>query len=207
MPEPCADQLAVAVALDMAQWWQPTVGGYLGRVSKTLICEGSPKPRARRPRTISPRSRKATSLYPRRRTAQRHRLASRHAAGSGNRAGVVRAPHASQRVGATMALPALDPVHLAYGHCHVKRTSGRIGGRRDWLHETAGRSALPPSLSRRDHQPRRLAAPRVRPQLAGCRVAAGRARHCRFLMRLSGTGVSVRPEGSRVIRIGYGRGA
>jgi hypothetical protein len=27
------------VALDMAQWWQPTVGGYLGRVSKALICE------------------------------------------------------------------------------------------------------------------------------------------------------------------------
>ena len=39
MREPCADQLAAAVALDMAQWWQPTVGGYLGRVSKTLICE------------------------------------------------------------------------------------------------------------------------------------------------------------------------
>jgi ParB family chromosome partitioning protein len=34
-----ADCLAGAVALDMAQWWQPTVGGYLGRVSKTLICE------------------------------------------------------------------------------------------------------------------------------------------------------------------------
>ena len=39
MREPCADQLAAAVALDMAQWWQPTVAGYLGRVSKTLICE------------------------------------------------------------------------------------------------------------------------------------------------------------------------
>jgi ParB family transcriptional regulator, chromosome partitioning protein len=39
MRERCADQLAAAVALDMAQWWQPTVGGYLGRVSKTLICE------------------------------------------------------------------------------------------------------------------------------------------------------------------------
>ena len=37
--EPCADQLAAAVALDMTQWWQPTVAGYLGRVSKTLICE------------------------------------------------------------------------------------------------------------------------------------------------------------------------
>jgi ParB family chromosome partitioning protein len=32
-------QLAAAVSLDMAQWWQPTVAGYLGRVSKTLICE------------------------------------------------------------------------------------------------------------------------------------------------------------------------
>jgi ParB family chromosome partitioning protein len=39
MREPCADRIAAAVALDMAQWWQPTVGGYLGRVSKTLICE------------------------------------------------------------------------------------------------------------------------------------------------------------------------
>ena len=39
MREPCADQLTAAVALDMTQWWQPTVGGYLGRVSKTLICE------------------------------------------------------------------------------------------------------------------------------------------------------------------------
>jgi ParB family chromosome partitioning protein len=34
-----ADRLAAAVALDMAQWWQPTVAGYLGRVSKPLICE------------------------------------------------------------------------------------------------------------------------------------------------------------------------
>jgi ParB family chromosome partitioning protein len=37
--DPRADQLAAAVALDMAQWWQPTVTGYLGRVSKTLILE------------------------------------------------------------------------------------------------------------------------------------------------------------------------
>ena len=37
--DPRADQLAAAVSLDMAQWWQPTVAGYLGRVSKTLICE------------------------------------------------------------------------------------------------------------------------------------------------------------------------
>ncbi len=37
--EPCADRLAAAVALDMTQWWQPTVPGYLARVSKTLICE------------------------------------------------------------------------------------------------------------------------------------------------------------------------
>ena len=37
--DPRADQIAAAVSLDMAQWWQPTVVGYLGRVSKTLICE------------------------------------------------------------------------------------------------------------------------------------------------------------------------
>jgi len=34
-----ADRLAAAVSLDMAQWWQPTVAGYLGRVSKALILE------------------------------------------------------------------------------------------------------------------------------------------------------------------------
>jgi ParB family transcriptional regulator, chromosome partitioning protein len=34
-----ADRLAAAVALDMAQRWQPTVAGHLGRVSKPLICE------------------------------------------------------------------------------------------------------------------------------------------------------------------------
>jgi ParB family chromosome partitioning protein len=34
-----ADRLAAAVALDMKQWWQPTVAGYLGRVPKTLILE------------------------------------------------------------------------------------------------------------------------------------------------------------------------
>jgi ParB family transcriptional regulator, chromosome partitioning protein len=32
-----ADRLASAVALDMAQWWQPTVAGYFGRVPKPLI--------------------------------------------------------------------------------------------------------------------------------------------------------------------------
>ncbi len=32
-----ADRLASAVALDMAQWWQPTVSGYFGRVPKPLI--------------------------------------------------------------------------------------------------------------------------------------------------------------------------
>jgi ParB family chromosome partitioning protein len=39
MRDVAADQLATALSLDMAQWWQPTVAGYLGRVSKTLICE------------------------------------------------------------------------------------------------------------------------------------------------------------------------
>ena len=33
------DRLSAAVALDMAQWWQPTVAGYLGRVPKPLIIE------------------------------------------------------------------------------------------------------------------------------------------------------------------------
>jgi ParB family transcriptional regulator, chromosome partitioning protein len=33
------DRLASAVALDMTQWWQPSVEGYLGRVPKTLILE------------------------------------------------------------------------------------------------------------------------------------------------------------------------
>jgi ParB family transcriptional regulator, chromosome partitioning protein len=37
--DPRADQLAAAASLDMAQWWQPTAATYLGRVSKTLICE------------------------------------------------------------------------------------------------------------------------------------------------------------------------
>jgi ParB family transcriptional regulator, chromosome partitioning protein len=37
--DPRIDQLATALSLDMAQWWQPTVTGCLGRVSKTLICE------------------------------------------------------------------------------------------------------------------------------------------------------------------------
>jgi ParB family chromosome partitioning protein len=34
-----SDQLATALSLDMAQWWQPTVTGYLGRVPKPLILE------------------------------------------------------------------------------------------------------------------------------------------------------------------------
>jgi len=34
-----ADQLATALSLDMAQWWQPTAGNYLGRVSKQRIVE------------------------------------------------------------------------------------------------------------------------------------------------------------------------
>ena len=34
-----ADRLAAAVALDLAQWWQPTVAGYFGRVPKPLILE------------------------------------------------------------------------------------------------------------------------------------------------------------------------
>jgi ParB family chromosome partitioning protein len=34
-----ADRLATALSLDMAQWWQPTAGNYLGRVSKQRILE------------------------------------------------------------------------------------------------------------------------------------------------------------------------
>jgi len=34
-----ADRLAVALRLDMAQWWQPSVASYLGRVSKPRIYE------------------------------------------------------------------------------------------------------------------------------------------------------------------------
>jgi ParB family chromosome partitioning protein len=34
-----ADQLATALSLDMTQWWQPTAGNYLGRVSKQRILE------------------------------------------------------------------------------------------------------------------------------------------------------------------------
>jgi ParB family chromosome partitioning protein len=34
-----AGRLAVALALDMAQWWQPTAQSYLGRVSKKRILE------------------------------------------------------------------------------------------------------------------------------------------------------------------------
>jgi len=34
-----ADQLAVAINLDMAQWWVPTAASYLGRVTKARILE------------------------------------------------------------------------------------------------------------------------------------------------------------------------
>ncbi len=34
-----ADWLATSLSLDMAQWWQPTAGNYLGRVSKQRILE------------------------------------------------------------------------------------------------------------------------------------------------------------------------
>jgi len=34
-----ADKLATALSLDMAQWWQPAAGNYLGRVSKQRILE------------------------------------------------------------------------------------------------------------------------------------------------------------------------
>jgi hypothetical protein len=44
----------------MAKWWQPTMGGYLGRVSKALICGAVIEAKARRRPTTSPHSRKAT---------------------------------------------------------------------------------------------------------------------------------------------------
>jgi ParB family chromosome partitioning protein len=34
-----ADRLALAVALDMTQWWQPTVASYLRQVPKAMILE------------------------------------------------------------------------------------------------------------------------------------------------------------------------
>jgi nicotinamidase-related amidase len=42
------------------------------------------------------------------------------------------------------------------------------GGRPDWWDDVATRPQLPPSVPGRDHQPRRLAVPRVQPQSAGC---------------------------------------
>ena len=36
---PAADHLAAALSLNMAQWWQPTVTGYFGRVAKPQILE------------------------------------------------------------------------------------------------------------------------------------------------------------------------
>jgi hypothetical protein len=38
----------------MAQWWQPTVTGYLGRVPKTLIIEVVTEDEGKARRTISP---------------------------------------------------------------------------------------------------------------------------------------------------------
>ena len=111
MREPCADQLAAAVALDMAQWWQPTVP----RLSRARLQDADLRGRDRsqgqggggQHRHAQERRHGRTCC----RTAHRHRLASRHAAGrvarrgddtgsglvpgpviagSGNRAGVVR---------------------------------------------------------------------------------------------------------------------
>jgi hypothetical protein len=44
-----SDWLAAAVALEMAQWWQPTAAGYLGRVSKTLIIEAVTEAKGKAP--------------------------------------------------------------------------------------------------------------------------------------------------------------
>jgi hypothetical protein len=74
------DQLATALSLDMAQWWQPTVTGYLGRVSKTLICEAVTEAKGKAAADNIAALKKGHGR-PRRRTARGHRLASRHAAG------------------------------------------------------------------------------------------------------------------------------
>ena len=79
MREPCADQLAAAVALDMAQWWQPTVA----RLSRARLQDAHLRGRHRsqgqggggQHRHAQERRHGRT----RRRIAQRHRLASRHA--------------------------------------------------------------------------------------------------------------------------------
>ncbi|OYV36439.1 MAG: hypothetical protein B7Z80_15560 [Rhodospirillales bacterium 20-64-7] len=44
---PAADHLAAALSLDMAQWWQPTVAGYFGRVSKPQILEAVTEAKSR----------------------------------------------------------------------------------------------------------------------------------------------------------------
>ena len=49
-----ADQLAAALSLDMAQWWQPTAASYLGRVTKARILEAVAKASRRRRRRTSP---------------------------------------------------------------------------------------------------------------------------------------------------------
>ena len=112
-----ADCLATALSLDMAQWWQPTVAGYLGRVSKPLICEAVTEAKGKAAADNIAALKKGDMANPRRRIARGHRLAPRHAAGrieprryrlrrqrrgrycagSGNRAGVVRRASPSSR--------------------------------------------------------------------------------------------------------------
>ena len=52
------------------------------------------------------------------------------------------------------------------GDCHGNRAGDRSGGGRDWRHEAATRSVLPPSLPGRAHQPCCVAVSRVQPQPA-----------------------------------------
>jgi hypothetical protein len=69
---------------------------------------------------------------------------------------VFRAPMRSPTSGVTLL-----PRYRSMGIVTVTK-SGRIrGGRRDWRHEAATRSPLPPPVPRRDHQLRCLAVPRV----------------------------------------------
>jgi hypothetical protein len=56
------------------------------------------------------------------------------------------------------------------------------GGRSDWRDEVATGPPLPPSVPGRDHQPHRLAIPRIQPRSSGCGADPGGTR-CRRLVR------------------------
>ena len=71
-------QFAAALSLDMAQWWKPTVPGYLGRVPKPLIFEAVGEA-------------KGASAAENHNCAQKYRcMDEAGCVGSGNRAGGIR---------------------------------------------------------------------------------------------------------------------